>query len=51
MIAVSAAMMSTSCGPMKFDTRNCTLAKQTPQTMAAGSTPLSPRKPPMTMIR
>ena len=36
---------------MKFETSNCMLAKQTPHTIAAGSTPFKPLRPPMTMTR
>lgn len=30
--------MSTSSGPMKFETRNCTTPKETPAVSAAGQT-------------
>src|SRR6266540_736079 len=39
------AMMSTSHGPWKFETRNCGMAKATPAVSAAGQTPNMPRKP------
>ena len=50
-IAAKAPRMSVSCGPKKFETRNCVPAKAMPQTAAAGSTPLSPLNPPITRIR
>ena len=36
---------STSAGPTKLASANCTLANDTPQTTTAGHTPASPRQP------
>src|SRR5438477_9534341 len=45
---VSPATTSTSDGPWKFETRNCTAANVPPQTSTAGQTPTTPRRPAIT---
>ena len=49
-IETIAAMMSTSHGPWKFETRNCGTAKKTPATRIAGQTSIIPRKPAKAQI-
>ena len=50
-MAASELRISVSCGPTKFETKNCTDANETPQTVVATSTPRSPVQPPMTAMR
>ena len=48
MMAMMADMMSGRVGPWKLENRNCDPAKQTPETMMAGSTSIERLKPHMT---
>jgi len=46
----SAAMMSTSSGPMKLDTRYCGMANDTPATRMAGQISIMPLRPAKAQI-
>ncbi len=49
-IETSEATMSTIQGLMKFDTRYCGMAKDTPHSSTAGQISIMPRKPAKTQI-
>src|SRR5262245_38695503 len=49
-IDTSEATMSTNQGLMKFDTRNCGTAKETPHTRIAGQIAIMPRYPAKAQI-
>src|SRR5260370_39610776 len=50
-IETSAARMSVSSGPPKYETRNCTIAKETPGTSTAGRISRIRLQPASTTIR
>ena len=49
-IETTAAMMSTSSGPMKLDTRYCGIAKDRPVTRMAGQISIMPLRPAKAQI-
>ena len=50
-IEQSAAIVSVSSGPIRFETTNCAAAKLTPATSTAGNTPSIPRQPDRSTTR